>query len=425
VIGQFTPGTGLSRAAPIKRRPMNEKGLVMAVADSVAVVGAGPVGLIAALGLAQAGVPVTVIERGSQIVASPRAITYHWSALEGLSRLGLLEEALGIGFAKQDYSFLNFATGEQINYSLDVLEGRAPFPFNLHLGQDRLAEIALRRLQQYPHAEVRWSTNVRELTQDGSGVALHAEGPEGPVDLRAGWVVGADGAASAVRKALGLEFEGITWPKRFIASNVRYDFSKHGYARTTFLIDATYGAIIVKLDKGDLWRCTYSESLELAEESISERMPAYFDVILPGARDIEVDAFAAYRMHQRAAEHFRVGRVLLAGDAAHATNPSGAYGLTSGLFDAFALYDALAAVARGDVDDTVLDRYAMERRRIFLEIVSPAAVETKRLIFDTTDPQQRDADLVRLRRLATEPDVLLERLMLTARMRSEPLVLAS
>ena len=394
----------------------------MAAADSVAVVGAGPVGLMAALGLAQAGIPVTVIEREPAIVASPRAITYHWSALEGISRLGLLEEALDIGFAKQDYCFLDFVTGEQISYSLDVLEGRTRFPFNLHLGQDLLANIALRRLEQFPHAEIRWSTKLRELTQDGSGVTLHAEGPEGPLHLRAGWVVGADGAASSVRKALGLEFEGITWPKRFIAANVRYDFSKHGYARTTFLIDATHGAIIVKLDKGDLWRCTYSEPLELPEESIADRMPAFFDVILPGARDVEVDAFSPYRMHQRAATRFRVGRVLLAGDAAHATNPSGAYGLTSGMFDVFALYDALAAVARGDINDAVLDRYAEERRRIFLEIVSPAAVENKRIVFETTDPAQREADLVRLRRLATEKDVLLDRLMLTARMRSEPLV---
>lgn len=394
----------------------------MPVLDSVIVVGAGPIGLLTALGLAQAGVRVTVVERGQEIVASPRAITYHWSALDGIARLGLLEEALQLGFAKQDYCFLDFQTGEQINYSLEILEGRTPYPYNLHLGQDLLADIALRRLQQLPHAEVRWGTAVRGITQDANGVTLHAEGPQGNVDLRAGWVVGADGAASVVRRALGVEFEGMTWSKRFIAANVRYDFSKHGYARTTFLIDSTYGAIIVKLDKDDLWRCTYSEPLELPEQSIAERMPAYFNVILPGARDIEVDAFAPYRMHQRAATQYRVGRVLLAGDAAHATNPSGAYGLTTGLFDVFVLYDALAAVIRGAADDEVLDRYSSERRQRFLEIVSPAAVATKRMIFDTTDPKERAADLERLRKLATDKDVLLDRLMLTARMRTEPLV---
>jgi 3-(3-hydroxy-phenyl)propionate hydroxylase/6-hydroxy-3-succinoylpyridine 3-monooxygenase len=88
------------------------------------------------------------------------------------------------------------------------------------------------------------------------------------------------------------------------------------------------------------------------------------------------------------------------------------------LFDAFALYEALAAVLRGDVDSTVLDHYAEERRRIFLDVVSPAAVDNKRIIFDTTDSEQHEANLIRLRRL-TDREVLLDRLMLTVRMRSE------
>lgn len=390
--------------------------------NGVVVVGAGPVGLLSALGLAQAGVPVTVIERGPGVVDSPRAIVYHWSVLEGIARLGLLDDALDLGFTKQDYTYLDFATREQIDYSIDVLRGHTPYPYNLHLGQNLLAEIALRHLNRFPHATVRWSTAFRDLTQDATGVTVHADGPDGPVNLRAGWALGADGASSAVRKALGLDFEGITWPKRFIATNVRYDFSQHGYGRTAFLIDETYGAIIAKLDNEGLWRCTYSEPAELPVETIAERMPTFFEVILPGARDIDVDAFSPYRMHQRAADTFRVGRVVLAGDAAHATNPSGGYGLTSGLFDVFALYGALAAVARGDIDDSVLDRYAEERKRVFLDVVSPAATENKRLIFGSKTPEQREADLAHLRRMATDKEYLLQRLMLTARMRTDPLV---
>lgn len=184
----------------------------MAVLDSVIVVGAGLVGLLTALGLAQAGVRVTIVQLGQEIVASPRAITYHWSALDGIARLGLLEEALQLGFAKQDYSLLDFKTGEQIKYNLR-------------------AGIALRRLQAVPHVDIRWGTWVQGLTQDEDGVTVHAESPCGAKELRAGWLVGADGAGSAVRKSLGVGFEGMTWSKRFIAANLRYDFSKHGYAR--------------------------------------------------------------------------------------------------------------------------------------------------------------------------------------------------
>lgn len=390
--------------------------------ENVVVVGGGPIGLVSALGLAQAGVPVTVIDRAAGVIASPRAIVYHWSVLEGIERLGLLEDALAVGFAKQDYTYADFRSGERIHYSIDVLEGHTAFPYNLHIGQHQLAEIALQRLVELPHAEVRWGTEFVGLEQDDTGVTVHTAGPDGASSLRAGWVIGADGASSPVRKALGLEFEGFTWPKRFVAVNLRYDFSLNDYARTTFLIDDQYGAVIAKLTSDGLWRCTYSEPLELPEETITERMPDYFKVILPGATDLGIDAFSPYRMHQRAAARFRSGRVLLAGDAAHATNPSGGYGLTSGLFDAFVLYDALAAVIRREASETVLDVYADERRRNFLEIVSPAATENKRVIFDTSDPAQREVDLTNLRRMASDKDVLLSRLMLLARMRTRPLV---
>ena len=393
----------------------------MALEETVTIVGAGPAGLVAALGLAKSGIVVNVLERGKSIVASPRAIVYHWSCLEGLSELGLLDEALQIGFSKQDYCNIEFATGERIEYSLDVLEGRTKFPFNLHLGQDLFAEIVLRKLAAYPNVTVHWGVNVTDIKQDAEGVSVEAVGPSGNLEFRSGWLVGADGAGSTVRTKLGLEFEGITWPKRFVAANLYLDFAKYGFARSTFLIDSTYGAIIAKLDRNDLWRCTYSEDLDLPEESIPERMKKFLEVIVPEAKDYKLDAYSPYRMHQRAATKFRVGRVLLAGDAAHATNPCGGYGLVGGLFDVYALYVALAAVVQGRAGDEVLDKYAEDRRRVFLEVVSPAATENKRIIFDTSDPEQRAADMAKLRKLGADKAALVERLMLTSRMSSEPL----
>ncbi|WP_066513610.1 FAD-dependent oxidoreductase [Bradyrhizobium macuxiense] len=397
----------------------------MSSAKAVTIVGAGPVGLLAALGLAKSGIAVNVLERAKGVISSPRAIAYHWSCLEGLSELGLLEEALQVGFSKQDYCYIEYLTGDRIEYSLDVLEGRTKFPYNLHLGQHLLAEIALRKLAAYPNAAVHWGVNVTDITQDAEGVSVQAVGPSGELEFRSGWLVGADGAGSTVRSKLGLEFEGITWPKRFVAANLYLDFSKYGFARSTFLIDSTFGAIIVKLDRNDLWRCTYSEDVNLPEESIPERMREFLGVIVPDAKDYKLDAYSPYRMHQRAATKFRVGRVLLAGDAAHATNPSGGYGLVGGLFDVYALYKALAAVVQGRAGDELLDRYAEDRRRVFLEIVSPAASENKRMIFDTSDPAQRAADMAKIRHLAADKATLLERLMLTSRMSSEPLALSA
>ncbi|MFI6278242.1 FAD-dependent oxidoreductase [Streptomyces sp. NPDC050988] len=387
----------------------------------VVVVGAGPVGVLNALGLARAGVSVTLLESEPAIVQSPRAVVYHWSVLEGIERLGILDEAVRAGFTKQDYTYLVLATGERISMGMGVLEGRVRHPYNLHLGQHRLAEIALEHLRRLG-ATVSFGTRVTGLAQDDDGVTVTAETPDGPAEFRAGWVIGADGARSAVRGLLGLDFEGMTWPERFVATNIRYDFEAHGYGRSTLQIDARDGAIIAKIDETGLWRCTYCEPLDLPEEEVQDRMPAVFERILPGAEGYELVQYSPYRMHQRAATRFRAGRVLLAGDAAHATNPAGGLGLTSGLFDTFVLYDALAAVVQGRAEDDVLDRYAEERRRVFLDVASPAAGENKRLIYHSEDPARLAQDLDRLRRMAKDEQLLLERFLFSKRIETPALV---
>jgi 3-(3-hydroxy-phenyl)propionate hydroxylase/6-hydroxy-3-succinoylpyridine 3-monooxygenase len=134
-------------------------------------------------------------------------------------------------------------------------------------------------------------------------------------------------------------------------------------------------------------------------------MGAFFDAVLPGPKDFELVHHSPYRMHQRAAETFRVGRVLLAGDAAHATNPTGGLGLTSGILDAEVLHPALAAVVRGEASEDVLDRYAHERRRVFLEVASPQASELKRLVYHSADPERLEADLSGLRAVAADAEL--------------------
>ena len=127
-------------------------------------------------------------------------------------------------------------------------------------------------------------------------------------------------------------------------------------------------------------------------------------------------------MHQRAASTMRAGRVLLAGDAAHATNPIGGLGLTSGLFDTFVLYDALGAVIKGTADESVLDRYAQERRRTFLEIASPRATANKQLLYHTSDPERLEAELSKLRALAADEDAQRTSFMFTKHLETPPLV---
>jgi len=391
--------------------------------EDVIIIGGGPVGFINALGLAQAGVRVTVIEAEPHIIDSPRAAVYFWSVLEGLDRLGILEEAEAAGVRKQDYTYLVRATAERIEYSLEVLKSHTPRPYNLHLSQHLLAAIALRRLKTFSNATVRFGARLQRLQQDADGVTLSVATERETQELRGRWVVGADGAGSTVRRLLGLTFDGMTWPERFVATNVHYDFERHGYARATFVIDERFGAVIAILNKEGLWRCTYMEDAALPEETFLERLPRAYQAILPGRGPYELERASPYRMHQRSAPRYRIGRVILAGDAAHVTNPTGGLGLTSGLFDGYALYPALTAVVLGGADDEVLDRYAEARRNTFLNRVSPQATANKQLVFHANGGGRGlEEALPGLRRFATDADFLLQRLMFTRSLETPLLV---
>ncbi|MFI4868794.1 MAG: FAD-dependent oxidoreductase [Steroidobacterales bacterium] len=391
--------------------------------EDVIIIGGGPIGFINALGLAQAGVRVRVIEAEPQIINSPRAAVYFWSVLGGFGRLGILEEAEAAGVRKQDYTYLVRRTGERIVYSMEILKGHTPHPYNLHLGQHRLADIAMRRLKTFSNATVRFGTRLQRLHQDAEGVTLSVVTGRETEELRARWVIGADGAGSTVRRLLGLSFDGMTWPERFVATNVYYDFERHGYARATFVIDDRFGAVIAILNNEGLWRCTYMEDATLPEETFLERLPRAYEAILPGQGFYELERASPYRMHQRSAQRYRVGRVVLAGDAAHVTNPTGGLGLTSGLFDSYALYPALTAVVLQGADDEVLDRYSAARRDTFVNCVSPQATANKQLIYHANGGGRKlEEALASLRRLATDAQFLWQRLMFTKSLETPPLL---
>ncbi len=378
----------------------------------VIVVGGGPTGFVTALGLAQAGVEVLLLEAGDQIIDSPRAAVYHWSLLDGLERLGIREKAEQTGVVKDDYSWLIKRTGEMIRYRLDVLDEVTAFNYNINLGQDKLAQIAKGRLEQLPNARLRFNARLERLEQDSDGVTVWLDNGE---ELRARWVVGADGAGSTVREQAGQTFDGFTWPERFVATNVYHDFASGGYGLSTMVVDEQWGAVIVIIQPDGLWRCTYMEDASLPEESYLERLPAAYEHLLPGDGGYRLHQASPYKMHQRCASSFRTGRVMLAGDSAHVTNPTGGFGLTTGLFDAYALWPTLAAVVLEGADESLLDIWAQERRDIFLEKTSPMAIHYKDFLFHCFrgDQAKLDAAVAGMRRMQNEPAYCRERLMFT------------
>jgi 2-polyprenyl-6-methoxyphenol hydroxylase-like FAD-dependent oxidoreductase len=357
----------------------------------VLVCGAGPVGLLAAIGLARQGYGVTVVEAEPGVVQSPRAAGYFPPTIELLEEFGLLEDVAACSFRSCDLMLHFPLIGERIILSLAALEGTAKYPYFLSVGQHVLGQIIVGYLDRLPNAQVLWNHRVEALAQDAKGVTLTVATSDGPRELHADWLIGADGARSTVRTLLGLPFEGFTWPDRFVATNLRFDFEKHGFSPHNMVHHPVDWAVIARTGPDDIWRVTFGEDPNLPEEEIRRRIPAHYAQILPGDEPYEVVAAAPYRVHERTCPTYRVGRALLAGDAAHACNPCGGMGLTSGAFDAASLVEALGAVLAGKAGEDVLDFYSQERRRVFLEVASPTAQATKRRITDTNAESQREA----------------------------------
>ena len=373
----------------------------------VLIVGAGPVGTLTALALADQGIEVAVVESQAQLNDSPRACVYFATTLIALAELGLLPDLEAHSLKVRHFGFHAPEFGFRPVLSMSCLSG-ITYDYQLHCGQDVVARVAMEHAQKLG-TQFHFSHRLATLTQNPGGAAAELQTPQGVRTIQAQWVIGADGARSTVRQLLGLEFEGHTWPNRFVATNIYCDMAQYGYQPSNFICDPVYGGVVAQIDAAGLWRLTYHESGDFPADTFRERLPDKFAGFMPRDAAYRIKAARPYTLHQRCAQRLRVGRVLLAGDAAHATNPCGGLGLTTGIWTGMILSDLLGAVCRGEESDTLLDRYCEDRRRIFWQIASPGASENKRMM-EESDREQRLKDIESVSRMVTDPQVA--RLML-------------
>ena len=384
----------------------------------VIVVGAGPAGLFTALGLARLGAQVTVIDAAPGINDSPRANVYMQSTIKALDDAGLLDDAKQIAAFGHAFKMHFPLSGKVGTFDFSVLEGES-YTYTLHFGQNRLAELILRHLLALEGAQMRWNTRFLALEQSDDAVQLQVAVDGVDSTIEADWVIGADGARSSVRKALGIEFEGFTWPDTFMATNLYFDFEKYGYAASNMFAAAEDWHIVAKIDDQHLWRIAYGEESNASEEERIGRIRDRYRNFLPANAPFELERANSYRVHQRSASTYRQGRVLLAGDAAHATNPIGGMGFTSGVQDAQALVRAFRQIWNNEASDDVLDYYAEERRRVFIEVANPVAIDQKSRV-QRTDQAARLEDEAGFLAMASNPDVVRQALLSVFRLEGNP-----
>jgi len=384
-------------------------------ADRVIVVGAGPVGLVSALGLAVQDIPVLVLESQPTLFKDLRAGSFHPPSLEVLEPLGVTQKLLETGIIVPRWQFRDRAEGVVGVFELSLLKDETPYPFRLHLEQHKLTPMIHAMLGRIPHAAVRFSARVVGIEQADRCVTVRVETPDGMEDLEARWVVGADGGHSSVRKSCGIEFEGYTYPERFSLVSTPFDLGAIGYSETAYIAHPDDWCAVFHLpDEGPpgLWRFLYgcrpdeTEEQALSDEVVQTRLQAF----IPRDQAYETRHRTIYRVHQRVANTFRAGRVLIAGDAAHLNNPIGGFGMNAGLQDAANLTQKLGAVWRGEADAGLLDRYVRQRRTANIEYVQEASVRNKRTL-EERDPVLRRQRLEEYRRAAQTPALAKEILM--------------
>lgn len=373
----------------------------MADSKPVLVVGAGPVGMVAAAALLRRGLPVTVLEAGTELSGEMRGSTFHAPTLDMLDDLGAAPAMIAQGIVAPRMQYRGRDQSVIAEFDFGVLAGETRHPYRLQCEQFKLTRILHDLLRDQPGFTLRLGAGVEGCADEGDRVsAALTDGSR----VEGAYLVGCDGARSAVRKAAGIAFEGFTWPERFLVLSTPFDFAEiiPGLADVSYYADPEEWFFLLRVP--GLWRAMFPVPAEVPDDAVMTDGYARerFGRVVPGRDDYPVRHRTLYRVHQRVAESFRKGRVLLAGDAAHINNPLGGMGLNGGIHDAVNLAGKLAAVWRGEAPGALLDRYERQRRGITVEHVQRQTIANKQNL-EARDPEAQRAFRERMAETAADP----------------------
>ena len=328
----------------------------------VVIIGAGPVGLAAAIDLALHGVPVVVLDDSDRVSVGSRAICWAKRTLEIFDRLGIGERMVAKGVTWRVGRLFH---GEREVYSFDLLpEAGHKMPAFINLQQYYVEEFLVERCADFPDLiDLRWNNRLVELERLDDGVIVSVETPEGAYRIEAGWLVACDGARSRTRTLLGLDFTGRVFEERFLIADVemKADFPSERWFWFEPPFHSGESALLHK-QPDDIYRIDLQLGCDAdpEEEKKPERVIPRIRAIV-GARPFELDWMSVYTFQCRRLDKFVHGRVIFAGDSAHIVSPFGARGGNGGIQDVDNLGWKLAAVVKGEAGAGLLASYDEER----------------------------------------------------------------
>lgn len=349
---------------PYQRSP--DQDAVETVRHPVVIIGAGPIGLGAAIDLAQHGVPVVVVDDNDKVSFGSRAICFAKRALEITDRLGCSEEMVKKGVV-WDTGKVFFDTREIFNFDLMPDKGHRR-PAFINLQQYYFEEYLLNRLRQLQAGgkpvDLRGNNKVSAIGTHDDHVTLEIDTPEGSYNINADWVIACDGANSPARRMLGLDFIGRVFEDNFLIADtiMQADFPSERW----FWFDPPFNrgqSALLHKQPDNVWRIDLQLGWDIdkAEEMKPENVIPRLKAMLGEDAKFELEWVSIYTFQCRRMEAFRHGRVLFAGDAAHQVSPFGARGANSGLQDTDNLAWKLKLVMDGLAPDSLMDSYNQER----------------------------------------------------------------
>lgn len=328
----------------------------------VVVVGAGPVGLAAAIELAQSGVPVVVLDDDDTVSFGSRGVCYAKRALEVLDRLGVADDCVAQGVS-WNVGRTFFREEEVYNFNL-LPEPDYKRPGMINLQQYYLEEYEIKRAKELPNLDLRFRNKVVSVAPDGKGATLQVETPDGIYTVETDWLIVADGARSSIRRMMDLEIDGKIFMDRFLIADVvmKADFP----AERWFWFDPPFHpgqSVLLHRQSDNVYRLDFQLGWQAdpEEEKKPENVIPRIKALLGDEREFELEWVSVYTFQCRRMGQFRHGRVLFVGDAAHQVSPFGARGANSGIQDTDNLSWKLKLVIDGKAPDSLLDSYCEER----------------------------------------------------------------
>lgn len=347
----------------------------------VAVVGAGPVGTVAAAALLQRGISAAVFEAGKAVASDLRASTFHPPTLEMLETLGIIDDMLAYGLKAPVYHLRERSTGDTVAFDMGELAGDTRFPFRLQCEQHVMSGMLAERIAAQPEPVFSFEHRVVAFEQDETGVTLALETPVAIEKVRARYVIAADGGNSITRKWLGATFDGFTYPEKFLCLSTERDLAGDipGLAYVNYVSDPEEWLVLLRTP--NVWRvlvpvdATSDDALLLAD---STRDDVFARLI--GEPQVPTTHRTIYRVHQRVVERFCHDRICLVGDAAHLNNPLGGFGMNSGIHDVWSLVDVLAGALDGGHDADALAHWDRQRHAVTHAFIQAQSMQNKRFI---------------------------------------------